>query len=257
MKEKREKRAVYANTKPSDVLCLNVGGKIIHVLRRTLTSVPDSMLASRFSGRWDDSLEKDKDGNFFIDQKYELFELVVDYLRNRSNGVEEYSLESPCLNDQTEKKNFYRMLEYYGITHEIYPTTLKIRHGSEGDIETKSPWKVSAKEWTTFKIERQGHYRYIKTFQVVLGSVQRIQIGWEYHDTSYKIVADLDQGSMLGVGDVKHTSAIDLLRSTFLFSGASTAIEGLQPTEGTVVRSENYGTEWYVNNKLVATCSDG
>ena len=31
-------------------------------------SVPGSMLASRFSGRWDDGLEKDKHGNFFIDK---------------------------------------------------------------------------------------------------------------------------------------------------------------------------------------------
>jgi len=43
---------------PSDVLNLNVGGTVISVLRRTLTSIEGSMLASRFSGRWDDSLEK-------------------------------------------------------------------------------------------------------------------------------------------------------------------------------------------------------
>jgi hypothetical protein len=29
------------------------------------------MLAAKFSGRWDDSLEKDADGNFFIDQPIE------------------------------------------------------------------------------------------------------------------------------------------------------------------------------------------
>lgn len=44
--------------KPSDVLTLNVGGTCISVLRRTLTCVEGSMLASRFSGRWDDALEK-------------------------------------------------------------------------------------------------------------------------------------------------------------------------------------------------------
>jgi hypothetical protein len=51
--------------KDSDVLHLNVGGSTnIAVLRRTLTHFENSMLASRFSGRWDDSIEKDKDGNF-------------------------------------------------------------------------------------------------------------------------------------------------------------------------------------------------
>jgi hypothetical protein len=43
----------------------------IDVLCRTLTSVEGSMLAAKFSGRWDDSLEKDADGNFFIDQPIE------------------------------------------------------------------------------------------------------------------------------------------------------------------------------------------
>ena len=42
---------VYGNTGPSDVLHLNVGGTAIAVLRRTLTSVENSMLASKFSGR--------------------------------------------------------------------------------------------------------------------------------------------------------------------------------------------------------------
>jgi hypothetical protein len=42
----------------SDVLTLNVGGVCMSVLRRTLTTVEGSMLAARFSGRWDDSLDK-------------------------------------------------------------------------------------------------------------------------------------------------------------------------------------------------------
>ena len=70
---KRLEREGRCFGKPSDVLRLNVGGTCIDVLRRTLTSVEGSMLATRFSGRWDDSLEKDADGNFFIDQPIELF----------------------------------------------------------------------------------------------------------------------------------------------------------------------------------------
>ena len=42
----------------SDVLTLNVGGTCMSVRRRTLTTVDGSMLAARFSGRWDDSLDK-------------------------------------------------------------------------------------------------------------------------------------------------------------------------------------------------------
>ena len=48
-----EHAQVYGKTTPSDVLHLNVGGTKTTVLRRTLTSFPGSMLAARFSGRWD------------------------------------------------------------------------------------------------------------------------------------------------------------------------------------------------------------
>ena len=64
---------LYESDNPSmgndaDVIQLNVGGSTnIAVLRRTLTQFEDSMLAAKFSGRWDDSLEKDRDGNIFVD----------------------------------------------------------------------------------------------------------------------------------------------------------------------------------------------
>lgn len=39
------------------------------------------MLASKFSGRWDESLEKTPEGRFFIDQSIDLFLPLIDYLR--------------------------------------------------------------------------------------------------------------------------------------------------------------------------------
>lgn len=80
----RDKSQFLLDKSPSDVLHLNVGGTCIAVLRRTLTSVEQSMLTSRFSGRWDESLEKDRDGNFFIDQPIELFLPMVNYLRAKA-----------------------------------------------------------------------------------------------------------------------------------------------------------------------------
>ena len=62
------------NSVKNNVLRLNVSGAHIDVLRRTLCSVKaGSMLASRFSGRWDDSLEKNSEGRFLIDQPVDLF----------------------------------------------------------------------------------------------------------------------------------------------------------------------------------------
>jgi hypothetical protein len=79
-----EKTAVCGDAAPNDVLHLNVGGTKMAVLRRTLTSIPGSMLASKFSGRWDESMERDREGNFFIDQPFPVFELMVNYLRAKA-----------------------------------------------------------------------------------------------------------------------------------------------------------------------------
>lgn len=246
-----EKHVVYGDTAPSDILRLNVGGKIMVTLRRTLTSIPGSMLASLFSGRWDDSIEKDDDGNFFIDQPFDLFEPMLDYLRNSSNGTDLYKVRSPNF-DNPKLTDFYRMLNYYGMTHGIYPTRLEeLRHGLQSNMEVESAWKVNAKEWTTFKVSMDGHSRCIKTYEVVLGSVQRIQIGWEY--TGF--TKDFETGNKLGVGDLKCTSAIDLSRSCYLVDGENTFIDGLEHKAGTIVRTEDFGKNWYVNGKLVATDS--
>ncbi len=247
----RERYDVYGDTTPSDVLHLNVGGKKTVVLRRTLTTIPGSMLASRFSGRWDDSIETDKDGNFVIDQPFDLFEPLIDYLRNRSNGTEIYPMDSPYF-EHVQQRNFYRLVDYYGLTHGIYPTRLELLYGSQNDVEQETPWKVNAKEWTAFKLVKDGHSRSAKTYELVLSSVQRIQIGWQY--TSKDV--DFATGNKLGVGDVENTSAIDLSRSCYLADGINTAIEGLEHEPGTVVRCEEYGQNWYLNGKLVATTSE-
>jgi hypothetical protein len=63
------------------VLHLDVGGTPVSVLRRTLTQVEGSLVASMHSGRWDDSLlAKSNEGRFFIDQPTELSIPLVDYL---------------------------------------------------------------------------------------------------------------------------------------------------------------------------------
>jgi hypothetical protein len=119
---KKETSVLCGDAKPSDVLHLNVGGTTMAVLRRTLTSVPGSMLASRFSGRWDDSIEKDRDGNFFIDQPFRLFEPMVDYLRARAcETPRSVDTQCPTFEDVKTTHDFCRMVEYYGMT--LWSTT--------------------------------------------------------------------------------------------------------------------------------------
>ena len=241
----KERNTAYGDTHPSDVLHLNIGGTTTAVLRRTLTSAPDSMLASKFSGRWDESLEKDKDGNFFIDQEFDLFMHMVNHLRKKSNGTDLYPVGSPL-----GGHDYYRLLEYYGMTHSIYPSKLTFVTGSKDTAEMISPLEVDSKDWATFEISSDGHKRNIKSYEVVLGAVQRIQIGWRYF--SFDLSADHSKG----VGDVNQTSALDLTRSCYLLDGTMTQIDSLEQKEGTIVRSEDYGKKWFVNGKLVASDSE-
>ena len=106
---------LYESKHPSigtdaDILQLNVGGSTLSVRRSTLTQFPDTLLAATFSGRWDESMEKDRDGNIFIDQDPDNFLLLVNYLRlrmnNQSRKVPEKNLPKPTY-------SLCYMLEYY------------------------------------------------------------------------------------------------------------------------------------------------
>ncbi|GAX29440.1 hypothetical protein FisN_16Hu119 [Fistulifera solaris] len=115
--------------KDGDVIHLNVGGTRIATLRSTLTFVENSMLAARFSGRWDESIANDKDGNFFIDQPVDLFLPMIDYIRGKQNQTPLTDApEPPSLSDfdDNAKKfgDFKRMIEYFGMTPGIFPVTL-------------------------------------------------------------------------------------------------------------------------------------
>ncbi|XP_053404206.1 BTB/POZ domain-containing protein KCTD14-like isoform X2 [Mercenaria mercenaria] len=66
-------------TQFEDVVELNVDGKLMTTLLKTLRKEPDSMLAAMFSGR--QVVSKDKDGRYFVDFDGEVFKFILDYLR--------------------------------------------------------------------------------------------------------------------------------------------------------------------------------
>jgi hypothetical protein len=116
----------FESTHPSiggdnDVIQLNVGGRTnTAVLRSTLTQFEDSMLAAKFSGRWDDSMEKDRDGNIFIDQDPDSFMILITYLRMRMNNQLK---EIPNTHRPEPTYQFCSMLEYYNLMPALYPQT--------------------------------------------------------------------------------------------------------------------------------------
>lgn len=124
----------------TDVLHLNVGGNTnITVLRRTLTQFEDSMLASKFSGRWDDSLPKDKHGNFFIDEDAEVFLTLVNYLRKREKTPrDDLSIPLPI-----PSFTMCWMLEYYDLMLSIYSHDWTIIWGNNDELLLQPPNRAS------------------------------------------------------------------------------------------------------------------
>lgn len=239
---------------PNDVLHLNIGGTITAVLRRTLTSVEGSMLASRFSGRWDDSLEKDRHGNFFIDQSIELVQPMINYLRAKScETALAPPVTSPEFESEEMRRDFIRMVEYFGMTPGIYPTVMEICRGEPelAKICGHPKLSVTSREWSTFTLETQGHKRPITSFSVVLGTVEKVQIGWV---RTGHFVKRLRRGDHKGVGEEKFSFGLDCTRGGLLYEGSFTKLDdGLDTSEGTVIRCENRGERWLVNGQLVAS----
>lgn len=214
------------------------------------------MLASRFSGRWDESIEKDRDGNFFVDQPIELFKPMVDYLRAK---VCETPLVPPVAtptfgNDDVMRRDFAHMMEFYGMTPGIYPTLLEMFIGKPQNATfTGHPeFSVSSRDWATFTLQPKGHNRRIQSFEVTLGGVERAQIGWARPNNG-NMTKNLTQVSDNGVGEFNFSIAMDCFRSGLLVQGCLTQIEELSFGEGTVVRCENMGEKWLVDGEVVAS----
>lgn len=110
-----EKRRMAVGKSMDDIIHLNIGGeKKVSVLRRTLCLVEDSMLASSFSGRWDDSLARDLDGAVFVDFQPELFLPLLDFLRaRRIQDDQSTPVLMPTVRGREE--SFFAMLKYYGL----------------------------------------------------------------------------------------------------------------------------------------------
>lgn len=249
----RDRSEVFGDKSDSDVLHLNVGGDHLSVLRRTLTSVEGSMLASRFSGRWDETLEKDRDGNFFIEQPIELFRPMINFLRAKACETPlAPPVKSPHPKDYELRQDFYRMVEYFGMTCGIYPTMIELHRGEPGsaDIGSFPDCYVKSNEWSTFTVQTQGHKREITSFEIVLGNVERMQVGW-INESRY--VENLSNDHRNGVGEEQNSLALDCCRGGLLNEGDFTKLENLSCGSGSVIRCEQKGHRWLVDGRLVVS----
>lgn len=248
---------------PTDVLHLNIGGCTnVAVMRQTLTLMPNSLLASQFSGRWDESLAKDRDGNFFLDTSPDLFLPLINFLRAKSMETPHSSRVKP----PAPTEDFLRLLEYYNLTLAVYqmelvPLTIMNTedHPAIESLRHYPEFSVATTDFVTFDLVPVRHDRAVHSFSIQLGgTVERAQIGWR-RDSS---TSSRDSTRLLlegafdqkGIGDVENTLALDCVQGGILNDGGS--IIPLKPrghikiTRGSVVRcvSGEEKLELYVDN---------
>jgi hypothetical protein len=108
----QRKRQVRQIVNPKEVIRLNVGGQIIITHRETLTKVPNSMLAKAFDGSYQNDLQRDYDGSYFLDYNPVLFSHLLDQLRVLKNN--ESVVFRPPLSSLSSKP-FNQMLQDLGL----------------------------------------------------------------------------------------------------------------------------------------------
>ena len=114
--EKERMKAVEVSD--DDIIQLNVGGQRMTTTRSTLCQIEGSLLATMFSGRWEDKLKRDKEEAVFFDFNPLYFTIILDYLRARKMATAENPAPLPKVSED-QVKNFLNLVEYLGLSNEI------------------------------------------------------------------------------------------------------------------------------------------
>ena len=261
-----EKR-LMAGQRPSDVIPLNIGGTKTHALRSTLCQYEPSLLAAKFSGRWDDSSPKDADGYFFIDHPYEVFIFLLDFLRAKAIETPDTPVAMPTPAETKCDATLRRIIDYYGLTQFCFPLRAAKHRGVAADISVVAgaDLRVDSSSFCTMILQTPPgrHGLHLKSVEVVVDSCESLQIGWIYpqpqdqygkvdHSTAFPTSDSVSKG----VGEEGNTFAFDVARGGICYEGeVKISRPGVSLQAGSVVLCEcntRKGVfKWYADGVLV------
>ena len=116
-----KERMETVSVRDDDIIHLNVSGVKLTTNRSTLCQVEGSLLASMFSGRWEDSVQRDQDGAVFLDFNPQHFTVILDYLRVKKIATPENPAPLPKV-PVYQRKEFNILVEYLGLKDELVRT---------------------------------------------------------------------------------------------------------------------------------------
>ncbi|CAE8591768.1 unnamed protein product, partial [Polarella glacialis] len=112
--EERAARREPCGASQNDVLTLNVGGKLYTLKRETLLVCRGSFLAELFSGKWEHALQKDADGNPFLDIDPSIWDLILSWLRDRKIEAADRPAAQPAV-PKEDLQHFQAAVDYLGL----------------------------------------------------------------------------------------------------------------------------------------------
>ena len=124
-------------------------------LRSTLCQVEDSLLASMFSGRWEDSMSRDKEGRIFLNFDPKYYSLILGHLRTKEISTPDNPPRLPNVPFKKDK-NFHLLVEYLGLTKEMLPELTECfkEHSQGMQLEENGTAAVFRSEQRTVQLRR-------------------------------------------------------------------------------------------------------
>lgn len=191
--------------------------------------------------------------------------LLIHYLRAKAIAPPSSLVAPPNINKICEKKgitinDFHRLVEYYGITPFLYPLKFVLHRDLKNcadEVSFGPEPSVACATWTTFCLQpvfRNGR-TLVESFDVLLGSIDRPQIGWA--DLTLEGFHKNDTVSdHKGVGEVGWSVALDRDRGGIFFQGqCKVPVSNLALQAGTRVTCQQTITElrWLVDGDEIAS----